>query len=156
LHKIILPAVEWAEFGTDKILCMMLRGRWCGIVLKVHDPTEESERIFDTFPIYPMTILLGDLSAKVGRKDIFKPTIRNESLYEISSDNGVRIVNFATLKNLTVKSTMYPHRNIHIVACISPDENIRNQIDHILIDRRRHDQEKMAEIQGVSRTNWIE
>jgi hypothetical protein len=30
-----------------------------------------------------------------------------------SNDNGVRVVNFATSKNLTVKSTMFPHRNIH-------------------------------------------
>ena len=27
--------------------------------------------------------------------------------------HGVRIVNFATSKNLVVKSTMFPHRNIH-------------------------------------------
>jgi hypothetical protein len=51
-----------------------------------------------------MKILLGDFSAKVGREGIFKPTAGNESLQEISNDNGVRIVNFATFKNLTVKS----------------------------------------------------
>jgi hypothetical protein len=59
-----------------------------------------------------MKILLGDLNAKVGREDIFKPTISNESSHEISNDNGVRVVNFATSKNLVVKSTMFPHRNI--------------------------------------------
>jgi hypothetical protein len=47
-----------------------------------------------------MTILL-DFNAKVGREDIFKPEIWNESLYEISNDNGVRVVNFATSKNLS-------------------------------------------------------
>jgi hypothetical protein len=60
-----------------------------------------------------MEMLLGDLNAKVGRTDIFKLTIRNESPHEISNDNGVRVVNFATSKNLVVKSTMFPHRNIH-------------------------------------------
>jgi hypothetical protein len=34
-----------------------------------------------------MKILLGDVNAKVGREDIFKPTIGNESLNEISNDN---------------------------------------------------------------------
>jgi len=41
-------------------------------------------------------ILLGDFNAKVGRENIFKPTIGNESLPQNSNDNGVRIVNFAT------------------------------------------------------------
>jgi hypothetical protein len=40
--------------------------------------------------------------AKVGREDIFKPVTGNESLYEISDDDGVRVVNFATPKNLVV------------------------------------------------------
>jgi hypothetical protein len=85
-----------------------------------------------------MKILLGDLNAKVGREDIFKPTIGNESLHEISNDNGTRVVNFATSKNLIVKSTMFPHRSIHKDTWTSPDGNTHNQIDHILIDRRRH------------------
>jgi hypothetical protein len=51
--------------------------------------------------------MLGDFNAKVGREDIFKPKTGNESLHEISNDNGVRVVNFATSKKLTVKSTMF-------------------------------------------------
>jgi hypothetical protein len=74
---------------------------------------EELERIFHKFPKYHMKILLGDLNVKVGKEDIFKPTIGNESLHEISNDNGVRVVNFDTSKNLIVKSTMFPHRSIH-------------------------------------------
>jgi exonuclease III len=73
-------------------------------VLNVHAPTkdkiddiknrfyEELEQVFDKFPRYHMKILLGDFNAKVGREDIFKPTIGNESLHEISNDNGVRVV----------------------------------------------------------------
>jgi hypothetical protein len=94
-------------------------------VLNVHAPTEdkiddtkdrlyeELEQIFDRFPRYHMNILLGDFDAKVGREDIFKPTIGNESLHEISNDNGVRVVNFATSKNLTADV-----RCLHIVTFI--------------------------------------
>jgi exonuclease III len=105
---------------------IILRGRWCHIiVLNVHAPTEdktgevkgsfyeELECVFDKFPKYHMKILLGDFNARVGREDIFKPTIWNESLHEISNDNGVRL-NFTTSKNLRVKSTLFPHHNIHI------------------------------------------
>jgi hypothetical protein len=45
-----------------------------------------------------MKILLGDFNAKVGREDIFKPIIGNESLHEATNDNRVRVVNFATLQ----------------------------------------------------------
>jgi hypothetical protein len=68
-----------------------------------------------------MKIMLGDFNAKVGREDIFKPTVGNETWHEISNGKGVRLVNFATSKNLIVKSTMFPHRNIHKYTWTSPD-----------------------------------
>ena len=43
----------------------------------------------------------------MGRENKFKPTIENESPHQVSNDNGVRTVNFATSKNLVVKSTMF-------------------------------------------------
>jgi hypothetical protein len=46
-----------------------------------------------------MKILLGDLTAKVGRDNVFKPTNGNESLQQDSNDNVVRTVNFATTKS---------------------------------------------------------
>jgi hypothetical protein len=82
---------------------------------------EELEQVFDQFPRYHMKILLGDFNAKIGREDIFKPIIGNESLHEASNDNGVRVVNFSTSKNLIVKSTTFPHRSIHKHTCSSPD-----------------------------------
>jgi hypothetical protein len=130
---------------------IILRGRWCNIiVLNVHAPCEdkgddvkdsfyeEVGRVFDQFPTYDMKIILGDFNAKVGRENIFKPTNGNERLHEIRNENGVRIVNFATSKNLVVKSTMFPHRKIHKYNWTSPEGNTHNQTDHILIDRRRH------------------
>jgi hypothetical protein len=85
-----------------------------------------------------MKILLGDFNAKLGRENIFKLTAGNESLHADSNDNGVRVVNFATSKNLVVKSAMFPHRNIHKYTWTSPDGKTNNQIDHVLIDRRWH------------------
>jgi exonuclease III len=121
---------------------MVLRGRWCNIiVLNVHVPTEEKsddskdsfyeelEQVFYNFPKYHMKILLGDFNAKLGREDTFKPTIGNESLHEDNNDNGVRVVNFATSKNLVVKSTMLPHQNIHKYTWTSPDGKTHNQLD---------------------------
>jgi hypothetical protein len=120
---------------------IILRGCWCNIIiLNVHAPTEdkiddtkvrfykELEHVFDKFPKYHMKILLGDFNATIGREDIFKPTIWNESLQVISNDNGVRVVNFATSKNLTVKSTMLPHHNSDSSLWHTSSDIIRNGI----------------------------
>ena len=46
-----------------------------------------------------MKSLLRDFNAKVGRENVFKPTIGSESLHRDSNNNnGVRIVNFAASK----------------------------------------------------------
>jgi hypothetical protein len=58
-------------------------------------------------------ILIGDFNAKVGREDIFKTNIENESIHESSNNNGVRVVNFATSKTLLSKV-----RCFHIVTFI--------------------------------------
>jgi hypothetical protein len=97
---------------------------------------EELDQVSYHFPKYHMKLLLGDFNAKMGRENIFKPTIGKESLHQDSNDNGVRIVNFTTSKNLVVNSTMFPHRNIHKYTWTSPDGKTHNQIDHILIDSR--------------------
>jgi hypothetical protein len=84
-----------------------------------------------------MEILLGNFNAKVGRENIFQPTIGIESLHPESNDNGIRLVNFVTFKNLIVKSTKFPHRNIHKYTWTSPDCITHNQIDRVLVDKRR-------------------
>jgi hypothetical protein len=72
-----------------------------------------------------MKILLGDFNAKVGREDTFKPTIGNESLHEISNDNGVRLVNFDISKNLTVKRRCSHIESVSLAShiCISNIDN---------------------------------
>jgi hypothetical protein len=103
VHKRIISAVKRLEFVSDRISYITLRGSWCHIiVLNVRAPTEdksddvkdsfyeELERVFDKFPKYYMENLFGYFNAKVGREDIFKLTFGNESLHEISNDNGVK------------------------------------------------------------------
>jgi hypothetical protein len=95
----IVSAVKRDEFVNGRMPYIILRGRWCYSVLNVHAQTDdktddvkdsfydEMERVFDKFPKYHMKILLRDFSVKVGREDIFKLTIWNEILHEISNDN---------------------------------------------------------------------
>ena len=110
----------------DRMSYTVLRGHWCHIiVLNVYAPSEEKsddskgsfyeelQQVSDNFPKYHMEILLGDFDTKLGRKNMFKLTIGNERVHKDSNGNGVRIVNFATLKNCGVKSKIFPHQNIN-------------------------------------------
>jgi exonuclease III len=141
LHNRIISVVKRVEFDSNRKSYVTVKGRWCDIiVLNMHALTEdkdddikdsffeELEQVFNQFRRYHMKILMRDFNANVGREDIFKPIIGNESLHEVSNDNGVREVNFATSKNLIVKSTTFPHRDIHKHTWTSPDEVAHNQI----------------------------
>jgi hypothetical protein len=113
IHNRIISAVKRIEFVTDGMSHINLKGNWCDIVLNMHAPTEDKdddikdtfyeklEQVFDQFPRYHMKILLGDFNTKVGRVYIFKPIIVNESLHEANNNNGVRVINSATSKNLS-------------------------------------------------------
>jgi hypothetical protein len=120
IHNRLISVVKRVEFVSNRMSYITLKDGWCDIiVLNVHAPTEdkndikdsfykELELVFDQFPMYLMKILLGYFSGKVGMEDTLNPVIGNEILHEASNDNGVRVVNFATSKNLIVKSTTFP------------------------------------------------
>jgi len=99
LHTIV-SSVKTVELVSDRMSYIVLRGRWCNIiVLNVDEPCaeksddskdsfcEELEKAFDHLPMYHKKILLGYFNAKVGRGNIFKPTIGNYSLHQDTNDN---------------------------------------------------------------------
>jgi hypothetical protein len=128
------------ESVRDRMSYMIVRGhRYEVIVLNVHAPKEEEiycmclvlycvckelGHVFNKFSKYCMKILLADFSAKVDKKDIFKPTVGNESLHKISNDNGVRVVNFTTFKKLS--KVQYSHSVTYI-----------NLFEHFLMGRHK-------------------
>jgi hypothetical protein len=96
-------------------------------------------------------IVLGDFDFKTGRKVVFKPIIGNWNLQDVSNDNGVRVVNFTTSKNLIVKITISPHRNINKLTWKSPDKNIYNQSGCTFIIRRWHS--SLLDVQSFRRAD---
>ena len=47
------------------------------------------------------------------QKMAIRTMMGQEILHQDSNDNGVRLVNFATLNNLVLKSRMFRHQNCH-------------------------------------------
>jgi exonuclease III len=91
VRKRIRSSVKRVEFYSDRMSYIILRGRRYDIIdLNVHVTTEdkiyvmkdsfyeELERVLHKFPKYHMK-MLGDFNAKVGREDIFKPTVGNRA-----------------------------------------------------------------------------
>ena len=87
----LVSAVTRVLFVSDSTSYIDLRGLRCNIIiLNVHAPREEKSD-----------------------KNIFKPTILNESLHQESNDNCIRLVNFDTTKYLVLNCAMFSHRSIH-------------------------------------------
>ena len=80
-------------------------------------------------------IILGDFNAKVGKEDIYKPIIGNESLHK-ETNNGIKMIQFTISKGFNVRSTTFPHKDIHKDTWYSANGRTANQIDHVFISTR--------------------
>ncbi|XP_039291972.1 craniofacial development protein 2-like [Nilaparvata lugens] len=134
---------------NERICVIRIREKFFNITLiSVHAPTNEAdendkdafydnlEEIYRKVPDHDAKIVLGDFNAKIGREICFRPVIGIHSLHEESNANGLGVIDFASGKNMTVSSTYFKHKDIHKMTWCSPDGVTRNQIDHLLIDKR--------------------
>jgi len=86
-------------------------------MINVHAPHNESSetdeddyyellaKTYDELPAYDIKVVLGDFNAKVGKEEMFKPTMGRYGLHENTNENGERMIFFAAERNLVVKST---------------------------------------------------
>ena len=135
---------------SERICVLRLRTKFGNIsMINAYAPTEEKdpvekdefydrmERVLDSLPNYDTKIILGDLNAKIGIEREYRSITGNNSLHDVSNDNGRRLIDLAESRNMIISSTQFPHKEIHKQTWRSPDGTTVNQIDHILIDKRR-------------------
>ena len=135
---------------SSRIATLRIRAQWFNItMICVHANTNETEgevkdewyeqlqEVLDKVPKHDLTILLGDLNAKVGREiEAFQGVLGRHSLRPHSNDNGIRLATLAMHNNFVIGGTVFPHKDVHKGTWISPGGRIVNQIDHILIKRK--------------------
>ena len=54
----------------------------------------------------------------------------------LRNDKGERLCEICDMNELVITGTLFPHKTSHKATWVSPDRRTRNQIDHILINKR--------------------
>lgn len=134
----INPRIETLTLKTDNFDM---------VIINVHAPTEDKEEeekevlyaaLEDTFnqSKRDIRLVLGDFNAKIGREGVYRSTIESHSLHTNTNNNGIKLIDFALGKDMVIKSTMFPRKDIHKYTRILLNGRHKNQIDHVLINDR--------------------
>jgi len=132
---------------STRICTLRLKGKFYNYtIINVHTPTEvsteeEKESFYDLLqktneecPSYDVKIVIGDMNAQIWKEKVYCPTIGKYSLHDSTNDNGYCLIQFATLNNMVIGSTMFQHKNIHKSTWAAPDRLFESQIDHTVMD----------------------
>ncbi|XP_029348373.1 uncharacterized protein LOC100575877 [Acyrthosiphon pisum] len=134
VRKNIVPTIKDFRIINPRLALLKIETKSFDIVfINVHAPTEdksqqekekfytEIEQLLEGISNSKIKIVLGDMNAKIGKERSYRPTIGTHSLHEMTNGNGTKLVDIAIGKGLKVKSTMFPHKDIHKGTWVSPD-----------------------------------
>ncbi|VDO77983.1 unnamed protein product [Schistosoma margrebowiei] len=94
------------------------------------------QSIIEKCPTKDLTILMGDLNAKVGMNNTGYEDIMGRHGLREKNENGERFANLGVFNKLVIGGTIFPHKRIHKTIWTSPDHTTQNQIDHICINKK--------------------
>jgi len=133
----------------ERICTLRIKGKLHNITfVNVYAPTEDTEdeivdefyetlqSVCDELPKHYTVITLGEFNTKLGKEQIYRDFTGRHSLHETTSNNGFRLVQYATTNNFKVLCTWYPRKDIHKGTWKIPGTEDTNQIDHILVSKR--------------------
>jgi hypothetical protein len=63
-----------------------------------------------------MIIIMRDFNAQIGKQDYQQQVAGPHTIHDIRNENGNMLTQFATRNRLIIKSTMFPHKHIHLVT----------------------------------------
>ncbi|VDP45857.1 unnamed protein product [Schistosoma margrebowiei] len=97
---------------------------------------ERLQSVIEKCPRKDLTILMGDLKAKVGIDNTGYEDIMGRHELGERNENGERFANLCAFNKLVIGGIIFPHKRIHKVTWISPGHTTENQIDHNYINKK--------------------
>lgn len=150
INESILTHVKAFQAISERMCYIRLTGHIIDIVIiNCYAPTEEKgedikesfyeelDKVWDSISNYCVKIVIGDFNAKVGREEMYQPTIGRESLHDRSNDNGTRLIHFCMTNGLTLSNTYFPRKDIYKQTWVASNRVVKNQIDHVMIQSKR-------------------
>jgi exonuclease III len=111
---------------TERICSIRIKGKFYNTtIINIYAPTEddsaeekemfyeELQKQMDKISNYDMIIVIGDANAKIGKEQIYTPTIGKFSQHDIRSLNEERLCSFAAGNNMVIASKYFKHKQIH-------------------------------------------
>ena len=92
--------------------------------------------VLDSRNQHNMLIITGDMNAKADDQTWDFKRVMGKHGLGVRNDNRERLCKLYDLNELVITGTLFPHRTIHKATWISPDGKTKNQIDHVLVNKR--------------------
>ncbi|VDO65390.1 unnamed protein product [Schistosoma margrebowiei] len=151
LSKVARNALVGGEFHRSRIIKASFKTKMEGITMNIiqyYAPTndckddikdqfyERLQSVIEKCPSKDLTIMMGDLNAKVGIDNSGYEDIMGRHGLGERNENGERFANLCAFNKLVIGGTISPHNRIHKATWISSDHTTENQIDHVCINKK--------------------
>ncbi len=97
---------------------------------------EALDRLIGETPKHDVLITMGDFNSKVGCDNTGKERSMGREGLGCMNDNGSRLIDTCIENDLVIGGTLFKHKTIHKATWTSPSGKTKNQIDHIMINRK--------------------
>ncbi|VDP54945.1 unnamed protein product [Schistosoma margrebowiei] len=170
LSKVARNALVGRESHGSRIIKASFKTKKEGILMNIiqcYAPTNDSnddikdqfyerlQSIIEKCLRNDLTILMGDLNAKVGIDNTeYEDIMGRHGLTGIERRKWGKICKSVCIQQIGYRGTIFSHKRIHKATWISPDYTTENQIDHICINKKfRRTMEDMRTRRGADITS---
>ena len=102
----------------------------------INDFYGELEEVLNDSQKKDTKVIMGDWNAKVGTDREGWETVMGRFGYGERNERGERLLDFALQHNMYICNTKFQQKPCRKWTLLSPNGDIKNMIDHILIDKR--------------------